>query len=100
MRKIVMALLLAASAPAAAAPADDFRKLIDDHWAWSMRESPVYATMIGVRDYDEELGDISLAAADRRTREAQALLKRLNAIPVGALSPADRTNHAILKRML
>jgi uncharacterized protein (DUF885 family) len=100
MRRIVIALLLAASAPAAAAPSDEFRKLLDDHWAWSMRESPVYATMIGVRDYDEELGDISLAAADRRTREAQALLKRLNAIPVQALRPADRTNAAILKRML
>jgi uncharacterized protein (DUF885 family) len=100
MRKIVIALLLAGSAPAAAAPADDFRRLIEDHWSWSMRENPVYATMIGVRDYDEELGDISLAAADRRTREAEGLLKRLNAIPVAALSPADRTNHAILKRML
>ncbi|HEY0445529.1 MAG TPA: DUF885 domain-containing protein [Allosphingosinicella sp.] len=100
MRKLLIAVLLAGSAPAAAAPADEFRTLLDEHWAWSMRESPVYATMLGVRDHDDRIDDVSLEAADRRTREAQALLKRLEAIPAAQLSPADRTNHAILKRML
>ncbi|HEY5723167.1 MAG TPA: DUF885 domain-containing protein [Allosphingosinicella sp.] len=88
------------AAPLAAAPADDFRKLLDDHYAWLLRESPVYATALGVRDYDDRIDDISAAARDRRVEEAKAFLARLNGIPEAGLSPADRTNRAILKRSL
>ena len=51
MRPILAAAAVAASlacaAPATAAPADDFRTLLDDHYAWLLRESPVYATALG-----------------------------------------------------
>ena len=93
------AALLAAS-PAAAAPADDFRRLLDDHYAWLLRESPTYATALGVRDYDDRIEDLSLAARDRQALEAGAFLTRLNRIPAEALAPADRVNRAILKRSL
>jgi len=92
--------LLLAAAPAAAAPADDFRRLLDDHYAWLLRESPTYATALGVRDHDDRIEDLSLAARDRRARESEAFLARLNRIPAEALSPADRVNRAILKRGL
>ena len=91
---------LLAAAPAAAAPADDFRRLLGDHYAWLLRESPTYATALGVRDHDDRIEDVSLAARDRRAREAEAFLTRLNRIPAGVLSPADRVNRAILKRGL
>ncbi|HEX8482968.1 MAG TPA: DUF885 domain-containing protein [Allosphingosinicella sp.] len=93
------AALLAAS-PAAAAPADDFRRLLDEHYAWLLRESPTYATALGVREHDQRIEDVSLAARDRQAREATAFLERLNRIPAEALSPADRVNRAILKRGL
>jgi uncharacterized protein (DUF885 family) len=100
MRKLIIAALLAASAPAAAAPADDLQRLLTEHWQWVLRNSPTFATRLGVRDYDDRLDDISLAAADRQAAEAQAFLERLNAIPADRLSPADRTNHALLRRNL
>jgi uncharacterized protein (DUF885 family) len=100
MRKLAIAFLLASAAPAAAAPSDDFRLLLDEHYAWLLRENPVQATALGVREHDARIGDISPAGRDRRAGEAQAFLRRLNAIPVAQLSAADRTNHAILKRML
>src|SRR5688500_10828735 len=100
MKKIVIALLLASAAPAAAAPADDFRRLLEDHYAWLLRENPTAATALGVRDHDDRIRDISPAARDRRAREAEAFLKRLDAIPAAELSAADRTNHAILRRDL
>ena len=99
MRAAILALLIAA-APAAAAPADDLRKLLDDHYAWLLRENPVQATALGVRDYDDRLRDISPAARDRRAVEAQAFLARLESIPPAELSAADRTNYAILERSL
>jgi uncharacterized protein (DUF885 family) len=94
------ALLLATAAPAAAAPADDFHRLMDDHYAWLLRENPTFATSLGVHDYDRQIEDVSLAAEDRRAREAGAFLARLEAIPESALSPDDRVNRAILRRML
>lgn len=100
MRTLLTALLLGASVAAQAAPADDLNKLIDDHWAWTLRENPIQATSLGVHDYDDKIGDISLEAADRRVRDEKAFLARLDAIPVAELSPADRTNQAILRRML
>ena len=98
--KLLAAALLAAAAPAAATPAEDFQRLLADHYAWLLRENPVEATALGVRDYDDRIRDISLAAQDRRAREEQAFLARLDAIPADALSPADRVNRAILRRTL
>jgi uncharacterized protein (DUF885 family) len=61
MRRFLIALLLAGSAPAAAAPADDLKRLLDEHWAWTMRENPVFATLVGVRDHEGRVPDVSLA---------------------------------------
>ncbi|HEV2746283.1 MAG TPA: DUF885 domain-containing protein [Allosphingosinicella sp.] len=99
-RSLVLAAALALAAPAAAAPADDFARLLEDHYAWLLRENPVQATALGVRDYDDRIDDISPAARDRRVEESRAFLVRLKAIPAASLSAADRANHAILKRML
>ncbi len=96
----IAAALCAAASPATAAPADDFRRLLDDHYQWLLRENPETATTLGVRDHDDRLRDISPAARDRRVREEQAFLARLEAIPAEALSPADRVNRGILRRML
>ena len=86
--------------PAAATPAEDLQRLLTEHWQWVLRNDPITATRLGVRDYDDRLADISLEAADREAREAQALLDRLNAIPADQLGAADRTNHALLRRNL
>ena len=100
MRKLILAALIAAAGPAFAAPADDFQRLLTEHWSWVLRNNPTYASRLGVRDHDGQIEDISLEAEDRRTREAEAYLARLEAIPVDQLSLADRTNHAMLRRSL
>jgi len=101
MRLIILAAtILAAVASAFATPAEDFHRLMDEEYRWLLRENPTRATALGVRDYDMEIRDISPAARDRRLREAQAFLERLNAIPAAQLAPADRINHAILGRQL
>jgi uncharacterized protein (DUF885 family) len=99
MSLLIGAALLAAS-PAAAAPADDFKRLIDEHYSWLLRESPTYATSLAVRDHDDRIEDLSLAARDRQVVEAKAFLARLERIPAEALSPADRVNRAVLRRQL
>jgi len=92
----ILAAGLALASPASAAPADDFRALLAEHWAWVLSESPTLASQLGVHDYDGRIEDNSLAAADRSAAQAQAFLDRANAIPADALGPEDRTNRAVL----
>ncbi|HEX8527571.1 DUF885 domain-containing protein [Allosphingosinicella sp.] len=96
----VLAALLAFGAPAVAAPADDFRLLLDEHYRWLLSENPLAATTLGVRDHDDRIDDLSPAARQRRVRQSAAFLERLDRIPTAGLSEADRINHAILRRGL
>lgn len=95
-----MALAMAISAPAAADPTEDLQTVIAEHWKWWLSANPVWASIIGVHDYDDRLADISLAEADRQAKAAQGFLDRLRAIPDAGLSEADRTNKGVLARML
>ena len=104
MRKLSLALIGAASialaSPALAGPVEDFHALMDDYWATQLKESPLLATSAGVKTYDAQLDELSLAAMDRQAALAQGFLDRLNAIPASALPAADQTNYAILRRSL
>lgn len=101
MRRLLLALLLSAiPLPALATPADDLRAVIADHWAWYLRSNPIFATTVGVRDYDDRIGDTSLAEQDRQAQAAAAFVTRLDAISDAGLSGAERANKAILRRML
>jgi len=97
---VLAAVLLASAAPAVAGPPEDFKALTDEYWAFTMREYPTFASSLGIHDYDDRLGDISLAAEDRRAAQYGQYLVRLEAIPDAGLSPADRINKAILLRGL
>jgi len=88
------------TSPAMASPSTDFTALTDEYWAFVMRENPTFASQVGVRDHDDRLPDISLAAEDRRTAVAASYLKRLEAIADAGLSPTDRVNKEILRRSL
>ena len=94
---LLAAAALAIAAPAWAGPVQDFQKLQDDYWAALLKNSPTLATSVGVTKYDRELGEITLAAADRQVAEAGVFLKRLKAISAASLPAAGQANYAILK---
>ena len=99
--RFVLAMMIAfAAVPATATPADDLKAVIDDHWAWYLSVNPVQASALGVRTFDDRIADVSLAAMDRDAATAKVFLDRLNAVPDGALAPADRTNKGVLVRLL
>ncbi|HEV2568482.1 MAG TPA: DUF885 domain-containing protein [Sphingomonas sp.] len=100
LKSLAAALMLAASTPALAAASDDLKRVMDEQWAWFLKSNPVYATSLGTRTYDDRINDISLAEADRQAAQAKTFLDRLKAIPDAQLSPAERTNKAILARLL
>ncbi|WP_395624061.1 DUF885 family protein, partial [Sphingomonas daechungensis] len=104
MRNLTLALATAASiaisAPATAGPTEDFHKLMDDYWAAYLKDNPLTASSVGVKTYDRELAELSLAEFDRQAAEADAFLKRLRAIPSASLNAMDQSNRAVLERTL
>ena len=100
MKKTALIFALALATPAAATPSTDLATILKEEWAWTLKINPVFATSLGVRDFDDQLGDISLAAQDRGAATAAGFIARLKALPDGALSPDERTNKGVLIRIL
>ncbi len=90
----------ALAAPVAASPSTDLKAVIDAHWAWVMAANPEYASTLGEPGGDGRVSDISLAAKDKSAKEADGFRTRLLALPDAALSESERTDKAILMRML
>jgi prolyl oligopeptidase len=88
------------SNPALADAATDFDALLDEHWEWTLRNSPVMASMIGDRRYNREWGDSSLDAIAERHKERRDFLRRAYAIDRNALSAEDQLNHELFRRRL
>jgi uncharacterized protein (DUF885 family) len=95
IRWIVLAAAAAAAAPAFAE--DSLDAIIKDHWAWTLEQSPTFATSVGVRDYDDRLGDSSLAGRDAAVEDQKKFLARLDALDAGALEGEARVNYDLLK---
>ena len=92
--------LIFLSITAIAAPADDFRALLDEHWEWQLREDPVSASRLGDRRWNDQWTDISLEAVERRQREEREFLRRLRLIDSGALTESDQLNYDLFRREL
>ena len=101
MRKLLLAgSILALAVPAHADANGDLVTLVNDMWAASLKEQPVYASALGVNEHASELGDYTLAAQDRRAADAAKFLTRLNAIPSDSLNAASKVEAGILRRAL
>jgi prolyl oligopeptidase len=93
-------LLLLLTGPALADATSDFNTLLDEHWQWTLKNSPVMASIMGDRRYNREWGDSSLAAIEERHKETRAFLRRAYAIDRDGLSAEDQLNHELFRRQL
>ena len=75
-------------------------KLADAFWQDQMRESPVWATYLGDRRYDDNLPDLSFAAEQGRRQKLQEFLKSLEAIDQKSLSFDDQVTYEVLEHEL
>jgi uncharacterized protein (DUF885 family) len=107
VRQIVLVSLLAAGLAALGGPplaatdaATRFADLVEREWQWRLREFPVFATAVGVHDFNDRLEDASLVAAERRRSETEAFLAELAAIDRDALPAADRIDYDIFRTQL
>jgi prolyl oligopeptidase len=88
------------SATSHADAAGDFKALLDEHWEWTLRNSPVLASSLGDRRYNDQWPDRSLSAIARRHDETREYLRRIYAIERAALPETDQLNHELLRREL
>ncbi len=100
VRVTLLLLSLSGSGAALADATSDFQALLDEHWEWTLANSPVMASMMGDRRYNREWGDNSLAAIEKKHVEAQAFLRRAYTIDRNALSADDQLNYELFRRQL
>ena len=91
---------LAAAGTAIADATTDFNTLLDEHWEWTLTNSPVMASRMGDRSHNQDWRDQSLDAIERRHDETRELLRRTYAIDREALSVEDQLNYELFRRQL
>jgi uncharacterized protein (DUF885 family) len=97
--------LLFAASVSAQTPSVDTRlatqkTLFNESWETNLKLSPTLATAIGDYRYNDQLGDNSLAAIQKRHDINAAFLARIKAISPEGFSEEDRTSHDLFLRNL
>lgn len=79
-------------------PNKGLEKLLEEHWAYSLSQSPVFASTLGERGKNDRLADATLESVQAHKKQLQAFLARASRISVTTV--ADRVNLAIFTRLL
>ena len=66
--------------------------IIAEHWEFSLRENPTFATSVGVNDFNDRLPGVSPADRERWLAAERAFLRRTEDIDRSALSVSGQTN--------
>lgn len=107
-------LLLAACDQAAAPPLEplvdvagareivesDFRQLLDQSWQRELSDSPITATFLGDRRYNDRWDDLSLPVIEMRRAEDQITLEKLGAMDRSQMSPARQLDYELFRLRL
>lgn len=75
-------------------------ELFAREWDFRLAEFPVFATYVGVQDYNDRLALVGAPDQARRARASRAFLDELRAIDRDALSVDDRVNFSLFERQL
>ena len=74
--------------------------LFAESWQTTLKLAPTLATAVGDYRYNDQLGDNSLAAIERRHAINAGYLARIQAIPADGFSDQDRLSHDLFLRNL
>lgn len=76
----------------------EVESILRSFWEWRLRESPEFATQIGVHTFDSCLDVHSLDAYAKRKEDCKEFMKRLNAVSTTDISKTDALNVKLLQR--
>jgi len=97
---ICLASFIALPVFAQAGAGAEFHRLIEEHWAWYLEQSPETKSRLGDQSAANRWDDESLAAHYERDTRRGEFLTELATIDVTALDSTDQLNHAMLVRQL
>src|SRR4051812_34341367 len=80
-----LAVTLLAQGGSDAGAAARLHALFDREWEWELSESPLSASALGDKRWNDRWDDLSLAALDRRQHHREGVLVELDGIPRAAL---------------
>jgi uncharacterized protein (DUF885 family) len=83
----------AASVTAENSAAQQLQQLFADEWNSRLRQDPLFASRMGVADYNDQLPDMSSAAQQRNLETDLDYLDRMHGINRSQLSPEDQENY-------
>ncbi|HCJ10131.1 MAG TPA: hypothetical protein DHW14_03055 [Clostridiales bacterium] len=78
----------------------DFKALSRQILDWMFRTNPVEATLLGVHDYDDRLGEFSREAIEERHAQAKEFLEAVRRVDPEGLDPDDRIDRELVERKL
>jgi len=73
-----------------------FASLASAHWSWAMESDPLYATELGIHDFDDRLADNSAAGRARELEAVRSFRDQLAPIVPTLTSSTDRTSAELL----
>ncbi len=76
------------------------RQLLDDAWEFDLQQSPIFATRLGDRRFNDRLSDESLANQHARHAQRRAFHERWQAINRANLPRQEQINYDIFGRLL
>ena len=101
-----VALLIPTGLAAANPPADlegrrkALKDLLSERWEYTMRTSPIYASILGDKRYNDKLDDFSQKAIDDDLEQTKRDLDRFNSIDTAGFSDQEVLNKELMVRDL
>jgi uncharacterized protein (DUF885 family) len=74
--------------------------LLAEHWEYTMRTNPIYASILGDKRWNDKLDDASQEAIDRDLAETKKFLTRFEAIDTTGFPQQERLNQTLMVRDL
>ena len=96
----LITLLLSLSAAAYSDATRDFESLLDEHWEWTLKSYPLFASSLGDRRFNDQWTDQSMDAIEQRHKDTREFLRRVYAIDRNALSDSNQLNYELFRRQL
>jgi uncharacterized protein (DUF885 family) len=74
--------------------------LLAEQWQYNLMESPEFATILGDYRYNDKWSDFTIAHVAVQKKDAEAFLKRFEAIDTNGFSDQDKLNQQLMVRQL
>src|SRR5687768_12959473 len=74
--------------------------LLDEHWEYTMKRNPEWASILGDKRYNDQVSDVSAKAVREELEDSKRFLKRFEAIETTAFSEQERLNRDLMVKDL